>query len=218
MVVSRQKLLEATLRVFAEAGFRGATTRRIAEEAGVNEVTLFRHFRSKAVLIEEAAQLYGRRRMEVSLPEEPVEPLEELSVWCTRQLGFLRDTRTLIRRCMAELDEHPTLAGCMRHGPELSQVQLMTYVKRLVAQQDLSITPQEIADACMMLLSALFADAMSRDVMPDRFPRPLRRAGERYAHLFLRMLGAKVPRERKRGRKTAANGAARRRTSNHRST
>ena len=32
-LVNRQKLLEAAARVFAEAGFRGATTRRIAEEA-----------------------------------------------------------------------------------------------------------------------------------------------------------------------------------------
>ena len=45
----REQLLEAAVKVFAIAGFRGATTRRIAQEAGVNEVTLFRQFGSKEV-------------------------------------------------------------------------------------------------------------------------------------------------------------------------
>ena len=39
----RDKILLAAVTVFAEVGFRGATTRRIAQEAGVNEITLFRH-------------------------------------------------------------------------------------------------------------------------------------------------------------------------------
>ena len=51
---TKQQLLDAAVRVYAEGGFRGATTRRIAEEAGVNEVTLFRLFGSKAALIDEA--------------------------------------------------------------------------------------------------------------------------------------------------------------------
>ncbi len=50
----RDSLLRAATSVFAEVGTRGATTRRIAREAGVNEVTLFRHFKSKDELIQAA--------------------------------------------------------------------------------------------------------------------------------------------------------------------
>jgi AcrR family transcriptional regulator len=50
----REQLLQAALRVYAVAGVRGATTRRIAHEAGVNEVTLLRHFGSKDTLLQEA--------------------------------------------------------------------------------------------------------------------------------------------------------------------
>jgi len=49
---SRERILAAAARVYAEHGFRGATTRRIAEEAGVNEITIFRQFGSKAALID----------------------------------------------------------------------------------------------------------------------------------------------------------------------
>jgi len=39
--------LDAAMKVFVREGYRGATTRKIAEEAEVNEVTLFRKFKSK---------------------------------------------------------------------------------------------------------------------------------------------------------------------------
>ena len=44
---TRQKLIDAAARVFARRGFDGATTREIAHEAAVNEVTLFRLFQTK---------------------------------------------------------------------------------------------------------------------------------------------------------------------------
>jgi len=51
----RERLLTAASEVFAEKGFRGATTRDIAERAGITEPMLFRHFGSKTALFEEAA-------------------------------------------------------------------------------------------------------------------------------------------------------------------
>jgi len=48
---AHDRLLEAAARVFARDGIEGATTRSIAREAGVNEVTLFRCFKSKDRLL-----------------------------------------------------------------------------------------------------------------------------------------------------------------------
>lgn len=48
---AREKLLEAAMKVFARDGLHRATTRVIAVEAGVNEVTLFRHFGNKEGLL-----------------------------------------------------------------------------------------------------------------------------------------------------------------------
>ena len=50
---TEQRILEAALKVFASEGYSGATTRRIAEEANVAEVTLFRKFQSKENLLRE---------------------------------------------------------------------------------------------------------------------------------------------------------------------
>ena len=44
---TEQKIMDAALKLFAKYGYKGATTRAIAEESGFNELTLFRRFKNK---------------------------------------------------------------------------------------------------------------------------------------------------------------------------
>lgn len=44
---TKQKIMDAALKVFGDNGYKGATTRAIAEESGFNELTLFRKFKTK---------------------------------------------------------------------------------------------------------------------------------------------------------------------------
>jgi AcrR family transcriptional regulator len=53
-VIDTDGLFEATVRVYADRGYVATTTQDIAARAGVNEVTLFRRYGSKAALIEAA--------------------------------------------------------------------------------------------------------------------------------------------------------------------
>lgn len=48
---TQMAILDAVIACAGEGGFRTLTTRRVAEMAGVNEVTIFRRFGSKAALI-----------------------------------------------------------------------------------------------------------------------------------------------------------------------
>ncbi len=43
----RKQLLETAMRLFAEQGFDGTSTREIADAAGINEAMIFRHFPTK---------------------------------------------------------------------------------------------------------------------------------------------------------------------------
>ena len=189
-MISRQKLIDAAARVYGEFGFRGATTRRIADEAGVNEVTLFRLFGSKSQLIAEAIQRHAPQANGPSaLPDEPVEPLQELTRWCSERLTHLRESRSLIRKTLSELEEHPEMAPCMSAGPRCSYGQLRRYAELLGERNGIPMAEQSSAAAAAMLMGALFADAMGRDMMPDTFPQPEDAAPELYASIFLRALG-----------------------------
>lgn len=57
---TRQRLLEAAREEFGQQGIEAATTRGIAERAGCNEVTLFRHFESKQKLLAAVVQETSR--------------------------------------------------------------------------------------------------------------------------------------------------------------
>lgn len=46
----RQQIIEVALELFSRRGFQGTTTREIAQAAGVNEATIFRHFATKGEL------------------------------------------------------------------------------------------------------------------------------------------------------------------------
>ncbi len=65
---TRERLLDAAAQTFSRDGLRGATTREIARKAGVNEVTLFRHFKSKEQLL--SAVLQRGLASEVAIMDE----------------------------------------------------------------------------------------------------------------------------------------------------
>jgi len=185
----RERLLNAALKVFQEAGTRGATTRRIAGEAGVNEITLFRHFGSKAALMQQALRFAAAHRERVELPAEPVDAAEELGRWVALHLAHLRRSRSMIRTAMGEFEQAPEMGRCVVDGPVLVVRELEGYLGRLAAR-GLADPELDVEAAAAMLMGAMFGDAMGRDVAPSRFPFAEEEAGDRYLRFFLRAIGA----------------------------
>jgi hypothetical protein len=50
----------------------------------------------------------------------------------------------------------------------------------------------EPKSAAAMLMGAIFADAMGRDMMPDVYPQPVSEAAHMYSELLLRALGVET--------------------------
>ena len=47
---TKDKIIREAIRLFAEKGFKGTTTKEIADSAGINEALIFRHFSTKREL------------------------------------------------------------------------------------------------------------------------------------------------------------------------
>jgi AcrR family transcriptional regulator len=183
-----EQLLTAALKVFAATGTRGATTRRIAQEAGVNEVTLFRHFGSKEALIRQAVSSTNEGVMLTRLPEHPADPEQELLTWARMHYQFLFSIRSFIRIGMAEFLEHPDVTMETCRFPVRIANDLHDYLTRLRAE-GLAGGEWNARAAASMLMGALFADAMGRDVMPARYPYSQRDAVKHYVSMFLCAIG-----------------------------
>ena len=192
----RDQLLEAAARVYAEAGYRGATTRRIAQAAGVNEITLFRHFGSKEVLLHEAIALAGAEPASVELPQVPRDPVRELTDWARAQLAHMTDRRSLTRTCMGEMEEHPGILSSIDKGPVRATAGLASYLRRL-REQKIARARFDEQVAAAMLMGSLFGDAMGRDTMPEMFSRSTEHSLREYVQLLLRGIGVAVDEERR---------------------
>lgn len=55
---TEDKIINATIHLLDETGLAGITTKKIAEEANISEVTIFRKFKSKQNLLKVAKQAY----------------------------------------------------------------------------------------------------------------------------------------------------------------
>jgi AcrR family transcriptional regulator len=198
----RDRILEAAKKIYALHGFRGATTRLIAIEAGVNEVTLFRTFGSKAALFEAVMSTHVANAPIPMLPDNPVEPEREMTDWVNAVLSHMRENRALIRKSFGEIEDRPEAAICMCEGPHCAGMILTDYLLRL---QSMGIAAEDgdIPTAVAMLMSSMFGDAISRDVMPSAFPQPQEEAPAKYVRIFLRALGVKSAKPRASARRSA---------------
>ena len=200
----RAKILQAAARVYSQHGFRGATTRLIAQEADVNEVTLFRTFGSKEALIEEALRSCAEHADFARLPTEPADPERELAAWFAAHRAHIRQSRPLIISCMAELETRPEVACTAARAPHRAWAELSRYLGQLKAKgwMDADV---DINAAGSMFMGAAFGDAMGREMIPEMFPKPTEDAPLAYTRVFLRAIAIREPATKARkGRETAA--------------
>jgi AcrR family transcriptional regulator len=184
---SRDEILNAACRVFAQLGFRGCTTRRIADAAGVNEVTIFRQFGSKEALLREAMKLTHSVGL-APLPDVPADPDRELSQWSESFIQHLRLRSSMIRKTMSEMEERPDMSEHASYVPKQASADLCHYLIAL-RRQGKTAEKFDPKTASAMLMGAIFADAMGRGMMPDVYPQPAEKAAQMYARLLLKALG-----------------------------
>jgi AcrR family transcriptional regulator len=108
-MATRQRIIETGLRLFSKKGFLGATTREIARESGVAEITLFRHFPTKQALFEEVISRYSfLPALRDLLPEISDMPYEKgLAAIARKFLETLSLRKDMIRIMMSEIHRYP---------------------------------------------------------------------------------------------------------------
>jgi AcrR family transcriptional regulator len=203
---SRERLVEAAAKVYGELGFRGATTRRIAEEAGVNEVTLFRTFGSKAALIIEVMHRNLGDGRAKALPEVPVDPLAELTAWATGYMAHATAHRGMIMQAMGEIFERPEILEPMCDARDREFARIRGYFEALRAR-GIATAAFDATTVAAMFIGALFSDAVGREHFPGTFGEPAEQAPAEYARLILRAIGAD-PDAPPRARATPASSPA----------
>ncbi|MFW5967318.1 MAG: TetR/AcrR family transcriptional regulator [Persicimonas sp.] len=107
----KKQILHSAIRVFARSTYHGATTKSIAEEAGVTEALIYRYYGSKRVLFTEAISHTSDKLvqgLEAALEHHRDEPLEAISTcfrYYVQQLEKHEDFAKMIFLVLSELDQ-----------------------------------------------------------------------------------------------------------------
>jgi AcrR family transcriptional regulator len=106
---TKEQLLKATLKLISEKGYVGATTREIAQDAGVTELTLFRHFKSKERLFEELLKSYSfLPKLKELMPSlEGLSCEAALEVIGIRFLLSLKERKSMVKIMYSEVTIYP---------------------------------------------------------------------------------------------------------------
>ena len=115
---TRDRILETALKLFSKKGYLGATTKEIAKEAGIAEITLFRHFPSKERLFEQVLNSYSFLPvLKGLLPEiSKMSSKKALTVIARRFLDTLESRKEMIQIMNSEMRRYPEKIYKIYHG------------------------------------------------------------------------------------------------------
>jgi AcrR family transcriptional regulator len=159
---TRERILAAARRLMAQKGFKGATTRKISELAGVNEVTIFRHFKNKErILLELLEELTSIRPLLAESIQGEFPSLKELLVHYARTYyQSLVERKEIMMICMIEGDNHPEVLKLFSRMP-LTAVEVLAEKLERLHQQG-RIPHGDFQTASLMFVSAFFYAFMGK--------------------------------------------------------
>lgn len=163
---TRERILTAAREVIARKGKRGATTREIADVAGVNEATLFRHFGTKEALIIAVAQHFcgfGALREVVSHLNGDL--ADDLLVIGRTMLTRMESQMDMIRWSLVEMDYEADIFASTAWRPQLAILEvLVDFLTPRVERGELRGDPKKLA---MMFMGLIFMHVLGRSKFPD---------------------------------------------------
>ena len=162
---TRERILAATRRLFARKGRRGTTTREIAELAGVNEATLFRHFGHKDALIEACVRRYcdtvELQELLASLDGDLQLDLRRIATALVDRMESVRD---LIIASLVESEYESTVGDAAWRTPIAIKEIVTEYMARRVKARELRGEPDRLA---RFFMGMCFAHVVGRNKFPE---------------------------------------------------
>jgi len=187
MKETRQRILDAAMRVFARDGVSGATTREIARVAKVNEVTLFRYFKNKHELLSQAV-MQSSKHYEQVFAEASLKSRADLrrtvKTYAEAYAKKLEANEDLVRTFMGEMKRHLKL--CRRLFVESSKLSRQKFIEYLGAAQKARLVRKDVdaATAADALSGMLLAGALRRPISESLYGQ--RRYFDTCVDLFLK--------------------------------
>ncbi len=190
----RQQIIEVAVQLFSQKGFRGTTTKEIAQAAGVNEAIIFRHFATKhelyTAIMDRKACSPEVQAMQQTL-KEAMDSKDDRHVFASlayHMLEFHEHDDTAMRLLLfSALEKHELAEMIFRNHISRTHAQLADYVKRRIADGAFRrVNPLLAVRGFMgMLINQVMHRKFFEFDAPGTLTQNNRQLAEKYAELFL---------------------------------
>ena len=162
----RQQILKAARKEFTKLGYRGTTTRRLAQAVGITEVMLFRYFPTKESLYSEVVEKYpGIAKMQELAVKACKMDLERgLEYLGTEIMAILRKQMPLIKLVLMEGDRNGRQARmAFRKEPQKCLAALERFFR--VQRRRKALRKVNIALTARAFLNMFFTFVLFRQIL-----------------------------------------------------
>jgi len=151
---TEENILKAAIKLFSEDGYNGVSTKRIAKEAGVNEITIFRHFNTKSELLQAVIRDFA---FEGNIIEKISQDItgnlrEDLYIFTEVYYMFLENNIKMYKIQLKEISEEGE-----KFTNSVEYVKFMkAYLQREVDKGNFNGDPQMIASGIVSMILGVF--------------------------------------------------------------
>jgi AcrR family transcriptional regulator len=172
---TRARIIEAASQLFTEMGYAGTTTRAIAEQAEVNEVTLFRHFGTKEKLAQAIMDQFGGLAIAEDLEGYLSGDFhQDLTLIGGVMMNVMTERADSMRMAICEAGNFPGFREVVAENPRQLRRMLARYLQRQMRAGVIETGhPEVLAQAFLgmffsyVVLNKFLLDSLDPDISPD---------------------------------------------------
>lgn len=144
---TKDRIIRAAIGLVDEKGYKGATTRAIAERAEVNEVTLFRHFGNKQGILDAAIEKYSFSDKIENMMQHDIqwELDNDLKMLAKKYQEIVASKKEIILISMREEGRFPDLDEAISRLPLSYRDTISNYFKEMMKKGKMATVDAEVA-------------------------------------------------------------------------
>ena len=173
---TRGRIINAASNLFASKGYAGTTTRAIAKTAGVNEVTLFRHFGSKENLAREIMNQFGGMAVAENLENHlSGNYRQDLLMIGQMMLTVMTERNDAMRMAICEAGNFPEFQDIVAENPRQLRQMMARYFQTKMEQGEIHAGHAELLAQAFLgmffsytVLEGFLLDSLQPEAKPDQ--------------------------------------------------
>lgn len=202
----REQILRGSMKLFAAKGFRGTTTREIAQQLGISEALMFKYFPSKKALYRAIIRKRTDGSEEMFFPKEAIQSKDDRQVFrsiASYLISKNTDDPTFMRLLQYSALEGHELSKIFFESHSMEKTKLLSkYIRQRIKEQAFQNVPPLLAARAFMGMILYYVQSQELYGLKDHFNFSQKKVVDTFVETFLNGLTGKAKKNGTQKRKS----------------